>query len=64
MTFDQWLAAVDEIFVARIGFSTSDLPDLTPTRELYDERLTPAEAAEEIAADQAADSGIFGEVWG
>lgn len=45
MTFDQWLHQVDLVLEKAVGMSTSDLGDF-PSRDHYDDGMTPHEAAE------------------
>jgi len=50
MNFSQWLAAVDRILIAHLGLGYSDLVDQC-WRDMFDDGVTPAEAAGDIIAD-------------
>ena len=43
MTFEEWMAAVDQWISARAGVGASDLSD-QPYRDWYDDGTTPYEA--------------------
>jgi hypothetical protein len=45
-TFEQWMAATDEVLVRKVGVCSADLPDIA-YRDLYDTGYTPTEAADE-----------------
>ena len=48
MTYTDWIKAVNrEISALTGGFSADDLVD-APTRQMYDDGITPSEAAREI----------------
>ncbi|MGH2568241.1 MAG: hypothetical protein ACRDGA_07875 [Bacteroidota bacterium] len=63
MTFEQWMDAIDNIFIAKVGVGFRDLPDLVFVRDLYEDELTPEDAAEYIAEVHADDGSLFAEVW-
>jgi hypothetical protein len=44
-SFGAWMARVDEALVRKVGVSSADLPDLA-YRDLYDQGVTPEEAAD------------------
>lgn len=50
MEFELWLAKVDAAVSAELGLSIDDLPD-APYRDLFDEGLTPEQAAQEVVED-------------
>lgn len=45
-TFEQWMTEVDRRISAKIGLTSADLPDIC-YRDLYDEGVRPASAANE-----------------
>jgi hypothetical protein len=51
VSFDSWMARVDEALVRKVGVSSNDLPDFT-YRDLLDAGCTPEEAAD-TAIDNA-----------
>jgi hypothetical protein len=51
VSFDEWMARVDEAIVRKVGVASSDLPDFT-YRDVFDAGSTPEEAAD-AAIDNA-----------
>jgi hypothetical protein len=49
--FEQWMEAVDRVLLRKVGFTSSDLPDVL-YRDWYDDGVTAAEAAD-MAIEQA-----------
>jgi|2_EtaG_2_1085320.scaffolds.fasta_scaffold42555_2 hypothetical protein len=49
-TFKQWMGAVDAIISRRIGMTSSDLADTTYW-DMWNDEMTPAEAADEALAN-------------
>jgi hypothetical protein len=45
VSFEDWMARVDEALVGKVGVSSGDLPDFT-YRDLFDQGVTPEEAAD------------------
>ena len=46
-TYEQWIKRVDAILAHHVGLVHDDLPD-TPTRQYYDDGLSPAEGARRV----------------
>jgi hypothetical protein len=51
MSFEKWLAAVDNICYKNIGLSYEDVPDQT-WRDWYEDELTPQEAFDELCENE------------
>ena len=49
-TFKQWMGAVDAIISRRFGMTSSDLADTTYW-DMWNDEMTPAEAADEALAN-------------
>ena len=49
-TFTQWMGAVDAIISRRFGMTSSDLADTTYW-DMWNDEMTPAEAADEALAN-------------
>ena len=60
MTFAEWLAAVDAIFLSTIGLSYRDLGD-GPWADYFGDELSPADAVDAYAADWD-DTGMLAEL--
>ena len=45
-SFEAWMARVDDALVRKVGVSSGDIPDI-PYRDLFDQGITPEEAADE-----------------
>ena len=52
MEFGEWMREVDDILLARVGVTSADLPDQC-YRDLYDEGISPGEAAREALSVDA-----------
>jgi hypothetical protein len=52
-SFKEWMAAVNEARVRKVGVCSSDLPNFT-YRDLYDQGVTPEEAADYAIENAAA----------
>ena len=50
LTFEQWIAKVDEILVKRVGLGRDDLPDCC-YRDWYDDGVSPSVAAKRAMED-------------
>lgn len=51
MTFKQWMHAVDATISDRCGLTSNDLADIC-YRDLYDDEVSPMEAAYEALANE------------
>lgn len=51
MTFQQWMRKVDGEIAKRCGLSSGDLADQC-YRDMYEDGLTPAEAADEVLEEE------------
>jgi len=49
-TFQEWMIRIDSILMHYRGVTTGDLPDIR-YRDLYDERVRPVHAANEVLAE-------------
>lgn len=45
MTYEQWVAKVDQVLTSRIGLSMDDLPDWL-SRDAFEDGLSPEEGAD------------------
>ena len=45
MTYEQWVAKVDQVLASRIGLSMDDLPDWL-SRDAFEDGLSPEEGAD------------------
>ena len=45
MTYEQWVAKVDQVLTSRIGISMDDLPDWL-SRDAFEDGLSPEEGAD------------------
>jgi hypothetical protein len=50
MIYSEWMKQLDRITYEELGLETADLPDV-PTRDAYDDGLTPEEAFEIFVSD-------------
>jgi hypothetical protein len=49
-SYKAWMRQVDAIVLRRAGVSVHDLPDFQ-SRDMYNDEVTPAEAAAEVLAE-------------
>jgi hypothetical protein len=45
MTYEQWVAKVDQVLTSRVGLSMDDLPDWL-SRDAFEDGLSPEEGAD------------------
>jgi hypothetical protein len=50
MTFEQWMALINQAIMLEVGITTDDLTDQS-YRDWYESEMTPQEAADQALAD-------------
>lgn len=60
MNYEDWISEVDAELIRVIGLDTDDLGDAL-IADMYDDGMTPAEAAAEIAANDRNVLAVYGD---